>query len=667
MAALVVLCAPGPGPALAAGASPPSPHDQQQRPRLGTGGAAAASALARNGSLRLAAVGPAAAPPLAEQRSGGQQQGGKEEGAPRAVAPILMAPMDATLAPTLQLPAQDSNIEQQRQEQQGEAAAAKAPPPPAPAPRPLQFAPMDPGVVMPPPPAAPAAPKPDDPMAGAPSLVQPAAQQLKRLRPPAPTDAAAPGGALLDEDRIAAVYERLPPLPGGAPPLPALADPDIKRITLPNGLRLLLLRDGEVPLVRGSLLMGGGQAASPGDKVGLASITAAVQRSGGSLQHPGPALDSRLDDLAAAIEASAGPRAVSIDFECASEDAQEVLGLLAELAAAPALPQDRLDVTRGQVLESLAHKDDVASELRKLVLGPDSPWARTPTVSGINSITRQDLQDYWAAWERPDAAVLGIVGDFEPAAMEAVVRAAFEPWAPAPGEPAAPRPPPGGGGGGGGGGAPAAAAAAGKEGVVWLIDRPGAAQASVAAGERGVSLLAPDAYALSALNGVLNSFGGSLFDTLRTRDGLCYSVSGGWELPFDHEGMFIAAGETSQPAPFLKGLRSVLADAAAAAPPAERLERAKREKLNSFIFNFATPGAQLQRAAAYELLGVPRDFLLSYRAGIDAVGAADVLAAAGARLHPAEQVAVVVGDAGAARAALEAAGFEVRPLVPRDE
>jgi hypothetical protein len=32
---------------------------------------------------------------------------------------------------------------------------------------------------------------------------------------------------------------------------------------------------------------------------------------------------------------------------------------------------------------------------------------------------------------------------------------------------------------------------------------------------------------------------------------LC-SVSGGWELPFDHEGMFVAAGETSQPAPFLR-------------------------------------------------------------------------------------------------------------------
>jgi len=41
-------------------------------------------------------------------------------------------------------------------------------------------------------------------------------------------------------------------------------------------------------------------------------------------------------------------------------------------------------------------------------------------------------------------------------------------------------------------------------------------------GEPGISLMQPDAFALSALNAVLNSFGGTLFDTLRTQEGLCY-------------------------------------------------------------------------------------------------------------------------------------------------
>jgi hypothetical protein len=144
-----------------------------------------------------------------------------------------------------------------------------------------------------------------------------------------------PGAALLDEARIRGFYNRLP-VPAPAPPLPAISAPEIQRVraahmapislqisncrpvsghgphtacrlpcfsiihhgtrlqaTLPNGLRLLLLRDPEVPLVRGALLLSGGQAASPGDKVGLASITASLQRAGGSRQHPAAAMDDR--------------------------------------------------------------------------------------------------------------------------------------------------------------------------------------------------------------------------------------------------------------------------------------------------------------------------------------------------------------------------------------
>ncbi|GBF98119.1 peptidase M16 [Raphidocelis subcapitata] len=492
--------------------------------------------------------------------------------------------------------------------------------------------------------------------------------QLERSAAPAPS----PGALLLDDARAAGVLRALPAPPRTAPPLPRIARQDIRRSVLPNGLRLLLLRDPQVPLVRGTLLLAGGQSASPADKVGLASIAAEVQRAGGSAVHPGDALDERLEDLAAAIEAVAGPRAVSVEFECASEDAAEVLSLVGELAAAPAFPAERLAVVKQQVLESLSHRDDVASsvarrELRKIMLGPDSLWARTPTPAGVASITDADLRAWWAEWERPDAAVLAVVGDFEADEMAAAAARALGGWAPAPGQPLAPRPVPGAGVEAAAAAAAAAAAgersqAGGGAGVVWLVDRPGAAQASVATGEPGVSLTHPDAARLSALNSVLNSFGGALFDELRTREGLCYSVSGGWELPFDHEGAFLAAGETSQPALFLKELRRVLAAATEAPPPAERLARAKQERINSFVFNFATPAAQLQRAAAYELLGVPEGFLYNFRDSLQAVSAADVAAAAARHLHPYGQPAVVVADAAAAAPALRAAGFEVRPL-----
>lgn len=59
----------------------------------------------------------------------------------------------------------------------------------------------------------------------------------------------------------------LPPLPTRFPPLPALELPKYEQAVLPNGLRVFLLEDHELPVVQGTLLMRGGQRASPEDKV----------------------------------------------------------------------------------------------------------------------------------------------------------------------------------------------------------------------------------------------------------------------------------------------------------------------------------------------------------------------------------------------------------------
>jgi zinc protease len=80
------------------------------------------------------------------------------------------------------------------------------------------------------------------------------------------------------------VVARLPPLPTEFPPLPPLALPKYQQVTLKNGLRVFLLEDHELPVVRGSLLMRGGQRASPPDKVGWGGGLAAPEL---LLQPPG--------------------------------------------------------------------------------------------------------------------------------------------------------------------------------------------------------------------------------------------------------------------------------------------------------------------------------------------------------------------------------------------
>ena len=50
------------------------------------------------------------------------------------------------------------------------------------------------------------------------------------------------------------------------------------------------------------------------------------------------------------------------------------------------------------------------------------------------------------------------------------------------------------------------------------------------------------------------------------------------------------------------------------APPSTALATAKAQTMNSFVFNFASSGAQLQRRLIYTLLGVPKVGTLASKA-----------------------------------------------------
>ena len=68
-----------------------------------------------------------------------------------------------------------------------------------------------------------------------------------------------------------------------------------------------------------------------------------------------------------------------------------------------------------QVLNLIVHRNDNAAvipgrELRKLVYGHDSVFARSPSAAQIAAVTAEDVADFLHAWERPDGAVFGMAG-----------------------------------------------------------------------------------------------------------------------------------------------------------------------------------------------------------------------------------------------------------------
>ena len=99
----------------------------------------------------------------------------------------------------------------------------------------------------------------------------------------------------------------------------------------------------------------------------------------------------------------------------------------------PEFRADKIDIAQKQEDDGISRRNDeigeiAARESAKLAYGAENPYAREPEYATVAAITRQDLIDWHKNYVHPNNIILGITGDFDSAAMEAKLRAAFESW-----------------------------------------------------------------------------------------------------------------------------------------------------------------------------------------------------------------------------------------------
>jgi zinc protease len=229
--------------------------------------------------------------------------------------------------------------------------------------------------------------------------------------------------------------------------------------------------------------------------------------------------------------------------------------------------------------------------------------------------------------------ILGIVGDFDSKAMRQMIQEKFGNWKP---KGTAQTPP-----------IPGAEQA--KRGGVFLVNQPQLTQSNIVMGHLGGQLNSPDYAALSVLNGVLNGFGGRLFNEVRSRQGLAYTVYGYWGAQYDYPGVFLAGGQTRSDAtvPFIKGVLSEIERIRTTSVTPAELSYAKESELNSFVFKFQDPSQTLSRLMRYEYYGYPKDFIFRYQREVEATTIEDIQRVAEKYLQPENIVTLVVGNAAA--------------------
>lgn len=417
-------------------------------------------------------------------------------------------------------------------------------------------------------------------------------------------------------------------------PLPEITLPNYERFQLTNGMTVYLIANHELPLIEGRVLIRTGERWDPLDQVGLADIATTVMRSGGTANYSPDQLNQILEDKAASVEVSVGNASGSATFSGLSENTALILDVFAEVLQRPAFDQAQIDLAKKQIQGVIARRNDepgdIASrEFSKLIYGADNPYASTIEYATLKNIQREDLIKFHQQYFHPANMILGIVGDFEPKEMRGLINEKFGNW-----QTTAPLLPP----------LPTVQQV--NQGGIFFVEQPQLTQSNVLLGHLGGKYDSPDYPALSVLNAVLNGFGGRLFNNIRSKEGLAYSVYGMWAANYDYPGLFVAGGQTRSESTvaFVKAINQEIERMRTEPVTAEELQQAKESSLNSFIFNFASPAQTLSRLMSYQYYGYPEDFIFQYQRAIAETTVEDVQRVAQKYLQPDKIVTLVVGN-----------------------
>jgi zinc protease len=419
------------------------------------------------------------------------------------------------------------------------------------------------------------------------------------------------------------------------PPLAQVKIPEPAEVTLANGMRVLMLEEHELPLIRGLAMVRTGNLFDPPDKRGLSQVMADVLRSGGTKSKTGDQIDEELENIAGTVEAGMDESSASVSFSGLKETTDQVLTVFRDVLTNPEFRQDKLDLTLTQYRSAIARRNDDAAdipsrELTRILYGPDTPYGWQPEYEDLAHIHREDLVAFYQRYYFPKNIMLAVYGDFNAVEMHDKLENLFGAWkmeqppvTPFPAVTAMPAP------------------------GVYFAPKEDVTQTFFSIGELGGTLRDSDYPALEVATNILGEgFSSRLVSRIRTQLGYAYSIGASWAANYNFPGTFRIGGSTKSMTTVetVQAIREEVEKLRTTEVTEKELEEAKQAVLNSFVFFFDSPSKTLNRVMRYEYFGYPKDFLFQYQKAIAGVTRADVLRATRAHIHPEELAIVMVGN-----------------------
>lgn len=409
-----------------------------------------------------------------------------------------------------------------------------------------------------------------------------------------------------------------------------------ERITLANGMQVLLFPDATTPTVSLSGYIRAGTEHDPQQKAGLANLVAENLMSGTKTK-TAYEIAQILESQGADLDFVTTREGVRIEGSSLSEDLSVLISTLADSIINPTFPQKELELARQQSLTNLKQDLDDPNEVarRKFaqsVYPKPHPLHLYPTAESLGQIKRRDVLEFKQTYYRPDTMILVLVGDFDIVQVRSQLEREFGVWQvkgdiPTPSYPAVKKP---------------------DNSVQINSVLPGKAQTVTYMGNMGISRSNPQYYAAQVLNQVLggDTLSSRLGAEVRDRQGLTYGIYSSF-IAGRNYGTFLIEMQTN-PEDTLKAIastRKLLQDINSNGITANELEVAKQTLISNYIVALANPEELAYRITMNQVYGLDTSELRDLPRKIRQITLEQVNQAARDLLHPDKITVVSAGPA----------------------
>ena len=239
---------------------------------------------------------------------------------------------------------------------------------------------------------------------------------------------------------ITAVYKKTPSSFDRSIEPPYGDSPDVKtpsvwRDTLSSGIGVFGIENNEVPLVQFQMQIKGGLLLEAIDKVGVSNLLAELLTKGTKNKTP-EQLENAIESLGALLIAYGTDEAVVIEGNTLAKNYAKTMALVKEILLEPRWDKKEFDLikqsTLSQIERQKANPNNIAANAyAKLVYGKNHILAYNSmgTEKSVNSISIDDLKQYYTTNISPSIATFHIVGDISKSQVVASLSEINDNWA----------------------------------------------------------------------------------------------------------------------------------------------------------------------------------------------------------------------------------------------